>query len=122
MRRFLRIVGGFAIAGFTLPWLMLVFYGIAQRVGEHPSPTPLVILCPASIAALGLDSASLLVGLLGWVAIAISNALLYAVVGAVISIPLVVARRAPARHQVLGLIDSASANEPRAEGDAPTRL
>jgi hypothetical protein len=66
LRKSLQIVGGFAIVGFVVPWLLLAFYAIAHRMGGSPSTAPLLYLCPSSIMALGLDNASLIVRLIGW--------------------------------------------------------
>lgn len=81
IRTGLKIVAGFAAAGFFMAWLLLAFCAWARELGWHLSTTPLLYLCPSSIMSLGLDNASLLVGLLGWVLIAFSNAVLYAAVG-----------------------------------------
>jgi len=70
--------------GFVLPWLLLAYYTIAHKMGRTPSALPLLYLCPSSIMALGLDNAPAIVGLLGWVLIAASNAILYAIPGAVV--------------------------------------
>jgi hypothetical protein len=86
MRKRLQIVGAFAAVGFVLPWLLLVFYAIARRVGWNPSTTPLLYLCPSSIMALGLDNASWLVGLFGWLVISARNAVLYSIPGIVASL------------------------------------
>jgi hypothetical protein len=77
----LETVIGFAAVGFIVPWLLLAYYTIAQRMGHNPSTTPLLYMCPFSIWALGLDNASLLVGLLGWLIISLFNAGLYAIPG-----------------------------------------
>jgi hypothetical protein len=116
-----KITARFALAGFIVPWCLLVFYGIANHMGIHPTTTPLILLCPTSIAALGLDDASLLIGILGWVAIAISNALLYAVIGTVLAIPFAMAKRAPVQHQALGLNVSSSVSEVQIDRDASAR-
>jgi hypothetical protein len=86
LRKGLNIVGGFAAVGLVLPWLLLAFYAIAHRMGRNPSTAPLIYLCPSSIAALGLDDASLIVGLLGWVLISATNAVLYAIPGAIVAL------------------------------------
>lgn len=70
--------------GFIVPWLLLAYYTIAHRTGHFPSTTPLLYMCPSSIMALGLDNASPLVGLLGWLIIALSNAVLYAMPGVLV--------------------------------------
>jgi hypothetical protein len=86
LRERLKIVGGFAAVGFVLPWLLLAFYAIAHRMGGNPSTAPLIYLCPSSIAALGLDNASLIVGLIGWLLISATNAVLYAIPGIVVAL------------------------------------
>jgi hypothetical protein len=85
LRRGLQIAGSFAAVGFVLPWLLLAFYAAAHHMGRNPSTTPLVYLCPFS-TALGLDNASLIVGLLGWLLISATNAVLYAIPGAVVGL------------------------------------
>jgi len=86
MSRKMRVVAWFAAAGFVAPWLLLVCYAAAHRLGIRLSTTPLLYLCPASIASLGLDNASWLVSLLGWLLISLSNAALNSLPGAVISL------------------------------------
>jgi hypothetical protein len=86
MRKRLKIVGAFASIGFTLPWVLVAFYAIAHRLGGNPSTKPLLYLCPSSIISLGLDSASLLVGLFGWLLISVSNAVLYSIPGVIVSL------------------------------------
>ena len=81
LRKTLQVALYFAGVGFVLPWLLLTYYGIAHHLGGHPNTAPLLFLCPSSIMALGLDQASLLVGILGWLMISFSNAVLYAVPG-----------------------------------------
>jgi len=86
LRKTSQIVVAFAAVGFVLPWLLLAFYAIAHRMGAHPSPTPLLYLCPLSIGALGLDNASLVVALIGWLFISAVNAVIYAIPGFAISL------------------------------------
>jgi len=86
MRRRLQIVGAFAAVGFVVPWLFLLYYAIARQLGRDPGTVLLLYVCPSSIASLGLDNASLLVGLIGWLLIGLSNAILYSIVGALVSI------------------------------------
>jgi hypothetical protein len=73
MRKRLQVVGMFASIGFILPWVLVAFYAIAHRFGGNPSTKPLLYLCPSSIISSGLDNVSLLVGLLGWLLISVSN-------------------------------------------------
>jgi hypothetical protein len=86
MHKRLQIVGAFASIGFILPWMLVAFYAIAHGLGGNPSTKPLLYLCPSSIISLGLDNASLLIGLFGWLLISISNAILYSIPGAVVSL------------------------------------
>jgi hypothetical protein len=86
MRKRLQVVGMFASIGFIVPWVLVAFYAIAHRFGGNPSTKPLLYLCPSSIISLGLDNASLLVGLLGWLLISVSNAILYSIPGFVVSL------------------------------------
>jgi hypothetical protein len=86
LRRGSKIVGGFAAVGFVLPWLLLAFYAIAHHMGGHPSTAPLLLLCPSSISAIGLDNASLIVGLFGWLVISGTNAVLYSIPGVFVAL------------------------------------
>ena len=86
LRKSIQIIGGFAAVGFVLPRFLLIFYAIAPRLGIHPSTMPLLYLCPSSVISLGLDNASLMVGLLGWLLIGASNAVLYSIPGIVVSL------------------------------------
>jgi hypothetical protein len=79
-------VGAFAGIGFVLPWVLVALYAVAHRLGGNPSTKLLLYLCPSSIISLGLDNASLLVGLFGWLLISVSNAILYSIPGVVISL------------------------------------
>ena len=49
LRRGLKVEGGFAAVGFTVPWLFLAYYTTAHRMGQQPSTTPLIYMCPSSI-------------------------------------------------------------------------
>jgi hypothetical protein len=86
LRRGSKIVAGFAAVGFVLPWLLLAYYAVANGMGKHPSTALLMYLCPSSIAALGLDNASFLVGIFGWLAISGTNAVLYSVPGVLVAL------------------------------------
>ena len=86
LRKRLQIVGGFAAVGFLVPWLLLAFYAIAIRKGGNPSTAPLLYLCPSSIMSLGLDNSSWVVGLIGWLLISASNAILYSIPGIIVSL------------------------------------
>jgi hypothetical protein len=84
LEKSIKVVFTFAGIGFLTAWLLLAVYSIARYLTFSPSTTPLLYLCPSSIIALGLDNASLLVGLFGWLVISITNALLYSIVGMVV--------------------------------------
>jgi len=81
LQKSIRVVFAFAVTGFAMAWFLLAVYAVAHYLKLNPSSMPLAYLCPASIMALGIDSASLLIGLLGWLFISISNAVLYSVAG-----------------------------------------
>lgn len=53
-------------------------------MGVNPSTMPLVYLCPSSIMSMALDNASLLLILLVWLLISVTNAVLYSIPGAVV--------------------------------------
>ncbi len=81
MSRSTKIVGGFAIVGFALPLLLLVYYNLSGTgAGEG-----FVRVCPACIMSMALDSASTLTAAIVWVVICTTNAILYALPGAVIA-------------------------------------
>ncbi len=79
----LTVVITFSIVGFLMAWVLVAVYAVASHLHLNPSTTPLLVLCPPSIMSLGLDNASLLVGLFGWLVISVSNAALYALLGIV---------------------------------------
>ena len=81
LQKSIRVVFAFAVTGFAMAWFLLAVYAVAHYLKLNPSSMSLAYLCPASILALGLDSASWLVGLLGWLFISLSNAALYSIVG-----------------------------------------
>jgi len=86
LRKSLRVVALFAAIGFAMPWLLLVFYVVAHRLGHHPSAALLISLCPASIMSLQMKNAGGFAGLIGWFAISVSNAVLYAIPGIIVTL------------------------------------
>jgi hypothetical protein len=86
MNRALKIATAFAGVGLLVPWLFLAYEMLARSMGRHPSATLLLYLCPSSIMALGLDSASPLLGLAVWAFISVTNAVLYAIPGAILGL------------------------------------
>ena len=55
----------------------MAFYAIADHFDTYPSTAPLFYLCPSSILSMGLDNASTVVAIMGWLFISASNALFY---------------------------------------------
>ena len=81
MRKSTKVVIGFAVAGFVLPMLFLTFYVVAGHFNEYPSMTPFFYVCPSSIIKMAIDMdgpVPLLEGIVVWLMICISNAVLYA--------------------------------------------
>jgi hypothetical protein len=83
-RRF-RIVAfttaAFAACGFFVCGILLGYSVYAHTHHQIPNTKIFLTLCPPSIIALGLDNASVLVGLLGWLIIGLMNAISYAIPG-----------------------------------------
>jgi hypothetical protein len=75
----------FAAAGFALPWMLIVYYAVAHRMGHDQSSTLIFYVCPASILSLAFGRAPFVARFLGWLLISASNAALYATVGTGIS-------------------------------------
>ncbi len=73
-----RIIGGFAIAGFVLPLLLLAYYHFSGTVAGEG----FVRVCPACIMSMALDNASTVTGIIVWLVICTTNAFLYALPGA----------------------------------------
>ena len=81
MRNGTKLVIGFALAGLILPLIGLAFYSIAALFKIYPSTTPALYLCPTSFMLMALgDHASVLDGVIAWLMVCVSNALLYAVI------------------------------------------
>jgi hypothetical protein len=81
MRNGTKLVIGFSLVGFILPLIGVAFYSIAAHFNVHPSTTPALYLCPTSFILIALgDHASVFTGVIAWLMICVSNAVLYAVV------------------------------------------
>jgi hypothetical protein len=81
MRMSTKVVAGFAVAGFALPLLFLTSYAIADHFDVYPSYKLFFFVCPSSIMQMALDMDGpipLLEGVIVWLVICISNAVLYA--------------------------------------------
>ena len=79
-----RFAIGFALFGFMIAIALwaYAFYLTAHNLSGNEAL--FLILCPPSILAIGLDNAGVLGGIIGWLIIAIGNALLYAAIGIVL--------------------------------------
>ena len=67
--------------------MILLGYSVyAHTHHQMPNTKIFLTLCPPSIIALGLDNASELVGLLGWLVIGLMNAISYAIPGFLIGV------------------------------------
>lgn len=86
MSRSLKLVKVFAASGFCVAWLLLGYSALSFRLGIHLSEVAFLVLCPTSILSIGLDGASAWIAFLGWLLIAVSNAMLYGVLGFVASV------------------------------------
>jgi len=90
LNRRLRIVAlttaAFATCGFFVCWILLAYSAYAHTHHQIPNGKIFLTLCPPSIVALGFDRASVLVGLLGWLLIALMNAVRYAIPGFLIGV------------------------------------
>jgi hypothetical protein len=84
LEKSLKVVLTFAAVGFLMTWMLFALHGIASHMNVHLSSDLLAYLCPTSIVALGLDSASFIVGMLGWLIISLTNAALYSIIGIVV--------------------------------------
>jgi hypothetical protein len=81
MRNGTKLVIGFALVGFILPLIGLVFYSIAAHFNVYPSTTLMLCLCPTSFILMALgDHASVFDGVIAWLMVCVSNALLYTVI------------------------------------------
>jgi hypothetical protein len=75
---------GFATTGFAIGAVLCVytFYVTSSHYkGGPPSPILYLLLCPPSFAAMALDNAGVVGGLIGWLFISLMNAALYGAIG-----------------------------------------
>ena len=86
MRRKLKVIAAFASFGFVVTWGLLALGYFESLNGHVLSSKVFLWLCPMSVVSLGLDSASLVVALLGWLMISLTNAILYGLAGIVVSV------------------------------------
>jgi hypothetical protein len=85
MAKSLKVIGGFAAAGFLAPLFLLAYYTAAHHMGRYPNTNLLFDLCPSSIMCMGLDNASVSTAIVVWLLICASNAVLYAIPGIVVA-------------------------------------
>jgi hypothetical protein len=83
--RALKIVSWFALSGFCTAWLLLGYSAYCFWRGTHVWQPVFLVLCPSSIVAIGLDGASPLGALIGWLFIAVANTAMYAAIGFALS-------------------------------------
>jgi hypothetical protein len=76
----LKMMKVFALCGFVVASLLLGSSVARVDLGLLP-----LMLCPPIILALGLDKASLVVGTVGWLVIALCNSGIYAAAGFALS-------------------------------------
>jgi hypothetical protein len=77
----MKIIGGFAAVGFFLPLALLAYYDLSGTLAGEG----LLRICPSCMMMMALDHASTFFGLLVWLMICVSNAVLYALPGACIA-------------------------------------
>jgi hypothetical protein len=76
---------------------MLAYYTVSNTTAGFLY----VKLCPACIASLALDNASVITGIVGWLLICISNSVLYAILGLFPALIIGFARRNSGRDATL---------------------
>jgi uncharacterized membrane protein len=76
----------FAACGFLICWILLAYSIYARAHHQVPNEKMMLSLCPASMLSLGLDNASVLLGLLGWLLFGFMNAIRYAIPGFIIGL------------------------------------
>ena len=81
MARTLKIIGSFAAIGFIVPLLLLVSHDISRTVAGNFA----FRVCPACLISSALDGARGAIGVITWLLICISNAVLYAIPGAIVA-------------------------------------
>jgi hypothetical protein len=75
---------GFGVTGFLIGIALCAytFFMTSSRYTGGPPPISLYLfLCPASFAAMALDNAGVVGGLIGWFFISLINAALYGAIG-----------------------------------------
>jgi hypothetical protein len=73
-----KIVGSCATVGFLLPLAMLAYYILSGTMAGEG----LTRVCPSCMMMMALDHASTTTGIIVWLIICVSNAVLYALPGA----------------------------------------
>ncbi len=78
-----KLLFGFALAGFVIGAALGVYTFLTNRSGIAADAT-IFILCPPSLGAIGLDNAGFMAGIIGWVGISAMNAAWYGAIGLLI--------------------------------------
>jgi len=82
MARTLKIIGSFAAIGFIVPLLLLL---VSHDISRTVSGNFAFRVCPACLMSSALDDARGAIGVFIWLLICISNAVLYAIPGAIVA-------------------------------------
>lgn len=72
-----KIVGGFAAVGFLLPLGILGYFALSGTMAG----AGVMRICPSCMMMMALDNASITTGILVWIMICVSNAVVYALPG-----------------------------------------
>ena len=72
-----------AVIGFLLPLLLLSFYSAAHAFGYEPNTTLLSWVCPQTLLTVFLDQTPIVIELMVWLIICLSNAVFYSLPGLV---------------------------------------
>lgn len=86
MRKKLQIMGAFAAVGLLLPWLIVLGFLIARRLGVYPDATNFLYVCPSLFWLMATDGAPLLGTLEVLLLVGVANAILYSLVGALVAL------------------------------------
>ncbi|MHB1938151.1 MAG: hypothetical protein ACYCOR_16410 [Acidobacteriaceae bacterium] len=93
MKKILRAIGCFALVGFLVP---LPLFGLDYCARLLKATADLsevfLLLCPPSIQSMALDNAPREMAIEVWLVIAVENAILYGIVGAIVGLFLRVIR------------------------------
>ena len=81
MRKRQKYALGFAIAGFAVGEALCAYTFVLTSHHRIGNMALFLVLCPTSFAAIVLDNAGVIGGLIGWFIISLQNAVLYGLAG-----------------------------------------